>query len=277
MYKIFFLLFLSLNFFKGFSQPLDTAKVSVFYSFSHARDTMFLNKFNTENFVLQLGKNISVYKSIDQAAADSARNAVIEKARINFESTGQMNINMQGVKTATGNLIYKNTVNNTMVFVNPFMRINYFIEEAMPTINWVITEETKQVQTLTCQKATTKFRGRNYEAWFCPEFPYNSGPWKFNGLPGLIIEVYDSKEEVIFLLNKIEINKDQIVLINYPEKYQKTTAKEYTQLREGIKANPEAFLNGQMNTLSAGTTMSIKATTTMGRKTYNNPIELSKD
>jgi GLPGLI family protein len=55
--------------------------------------------------------------------------------------------------------------------------------------------------------------------------------WKFNGLLGLIVEVYDTKKEVIFLLNKIEVNKDEIILINYPEKYQKTTTKEYTQLR----------------------------------------------
>jgi hypothetical protein len=56
---------------------------------------MFLDKYNTENFVLQLGQKISVYKTIDQAAADSARNAVMEKARIDFENGGQMHINKQ--------------------------------------------------------------------------------------------------------------------------------------------------------------------------------------
>jgi hypothetical protein len=95
MNKRFLLLFIFLCFFKGFSQPLDTVKVSVYYSFSHARDTMFLDKYNTENFVLQLGQKISVYKTIDQAAADSARNAVMEKARIDFENGGQMHINKQ--------------------------------------------------------------------------------------------------------------------------------------------------------------------------------------
>lgn len=278
MYKKSLFLFVFLNFFKVFSQPLDTANISIYYSLSHARDTMFLNKFTTENFVLHIGKKMSVYKTMDQAAADSARNAVMEKARINFERTGQMNVNMFGVKTATPTLIYKNAVTNTFIFVDPFMSVNYLIESPkMPVINWTITEETKQVQTLTCQKATAKFRGRDYEAWFCSAIPYNNGPWKFGGLPGLIVEVYDTKKQIIFSLNRIEDNKNEIVLISYPEKYQKTTAKEYTQLREEVKANPCAFLNGQMSQFNGEGKITITKSTTSGRNTYNNPIELSKD
>jgi hypothetical protein len=54
MKKKVFLFLVSFYFFKGFSQPLDTVKASVYYSFAHARDTMFLDKYNTEIFLSAL-------------------------------------------------------------------------------------------------------------------------------------------------------------------------------------------------------------------------------
>ena len=56
-----------------------------------------------------------------------------------------------------------------------------------------------------CQQATVHFRGRNYEAWFTEEIPTSVGPWKFFGLPGLILEVKDSQNRVYFYAQKIEI------------------------------------------------------------------------
>lgn len=42
-----------------------------------------------------------------------------------------------------------------------------------------------------CIKATTRFRGRDYTAWVTKELPINDGPWKFYGLPGLILQIED--------------------------------------------------------------------------------------
>ena len=50
-----------------------------------------------------------------------------------------------------------------------------------------------------CQKATATFRGRDYEAWFTPEIPVNDGPWKFFGLPGLILKVTDAENIFSFV------------------------------------------------------------------------------
>ncbi|RRJ91642.1 GLPGLI family protein [Paenimyroides tangerinum] len=70
----------------------------------------------------------------------------------------------------------------------------YITTEPIPIINWKITEETKSINEIELTKATTTFRGRNYEVWFSYEHPISIGPWKFNGLPGLIFEVIELAE-----------------------------------------------------------------------------------
>lgn len=76
--------------------------------------------------------------------------------------------------------------------------------------SWQITNETKQIQNLNCYKATTSFRGNTFEAWFTPEIPINVGPWKWYGLPGLIVEATDKDQSVFFKLEKIEKLTEEI-------------------------------------------------------------------
>ena len=56
-------------------------------------------------------------------------------------------------------------------------------------IDWKLLDEYQSVLGIRCQKATCEFRGRTYEAFFTSEIPYNDGPYKFDGLPGLILKV----------------------------------------------------------------------------------------
>lgn len=72
-------------------------------------------------------------------------------------------------------------------------------------IKWDLKGEFKTISNYKCQKAVGKFRGRIYEAWFTSEIPLSFGPWKFFGLPGLILEVYDLKYEIYYTAEKIEI------------------------------------------------------------------------
>ncbi|WP_456438988.1 GLPGLI family protein [Psychroserpens sp.] len=57
------------------------------------------------------------------------------------------------------------------------------------TIDWKVEDEYTSVLGYRCQKATCEFRGRSFEAFFTSEIPYNDGPYKFDGLPGLILMV----------------------------------------------------------------------------------------
>lgn|SRR5690606_21381509 len=58
----------------------------------------------------------------------------------------------------------------------------YFVE-------WKLTEKTKNIKGYLCQEAKGYYRGRDYTIYFSSEIPYKSGPYRFDNLPGLVLEV----------------------------------------------------------------------------------------
>ncbi len=114
---------------------------------------------------------------------------------------------------------------------------------------WQITTETKQVQNYTCYKATTTFRGNTFEAWFTPEIPINVGPWKWYGLPGLIVEVYDLEKKEIYLLEKIEKLTEEIPFPS--EKLKTVSLKDFVIEKDDFLGNP---LGGSLDRNTTETT-----------------------
>jgi GLPGLI family protein len=68
---------------------------------------------------------------------------------------------------------------------------NYKYQFPLSKMNWKIEDEVKKIGVYNCQKATLAIGGRKWTAWFTPDIPLNSGPYKFQGLPGLIVSVSD--------------------------------------------------------------------------------------
>ena len=102
---------------------------------------------------------------------------------------------------------FKDYQNNT---ITEYARMPYGImnnrlySEKTPEQNWTIHNDTSTIIGHLCQKATCHFRGRNYTAWFALDIPICNGPWKFGGLPGIILKVYDDKQLYTFECVKIE-------------------------------------------------------------------------
>lgn len=114
-----------------------------------------------------------------------------------------------------------------------------FVKEKITKIPWTIdVNEEKMIIGYNCTKATATFRGRQYTAWFTEEIPFKFGPWKLNGLPGMILEVYDSYNEVSFTVEKIEnFNKpttERFDFLSEKKKYEVIGLKEYV-----LKKNEE--------------------------------------
>ncbi|MBD8081278.1 GLPGLI family protein [Chryseobacterium caseinilyticum] len=93
-----------------------------------------------------------------------------------------------------------------------FQRVEFQIYSFPTTdkVNWKLSQETKKYAEYTIQKATTNFGGREWTAWFTKEIPLSEGPYKFTGLPGLVVLLKDSNDQFDFSLVKS---------INLPETY----------------------------------------------------------
>jgi hypothetical protein len=179
----------------------------------------------------------------------------------------------------------------------------YLIEAPLPAIDWKIITDTASFGGLHCQKATGHFRGRDYIAWFCPDLPVHSGPWKLNGLPGVIVDARDTKNEVVFAFDGVEkttaslkipsiadkdpkdippiardLNDDPNLIVP-PARLVKTTQKEFDKLHETMMKDPAAFAEAMnaANSHSDGPKMDhiVAGPKRAGTgPVMNNPIEL---
>ncbi|MEY3323138.1 MAG: hypothetical protein RLZZ417_2721 [Bacteroidota bacterium] len=90
------------------------------------------------------------------------------------------------------------------------------ISEDIPKLEWILTEVEKIIGGFICKQAFTTFRGRDYEAWYAVNLPFPMGPWKLNGLPGLILEANDKEQEVVFQFYSFQILLDPSIRIDSP-------------------------------------------------------------
>lgn len=65
-------------------------------------------------------------------------------------------------------------------------------------LKWQISSDTQDFNGIKCQKATTEYGGRKWITWFASEYNFHFGPYKFQGLPGLIIKIWDTENNFMW-------------------------------------------------------------------------------
>ncbi len=103
--------------------------------------------------------------------------------------------------------VVKDFEKDSIIFTNFADNKSYKIIEKNINFNWEFSNEEKVIDSIKCKKATANFRGRNFTAWYSESIPIFDGPFKFNGVPGLIIEIYDSEQKYYWLAKSIKLNK----------------------------------------------------------------------
>ena len=74
--------------------------------------------------------------------------------------------------------------------------LSYLLEEPIPELKWKITNDTTTLSGVACKKAIVNYEGKSWIAWFAPSLTFQNGPWKLQGLPGLIIDAFDENKNV---------------------------------------------------------------------------------
>lgn len=158
---------------------------------------------NNEQFILFINskENISLYKSTNQYVLDS----LTKKGKIN-----QNDVNAQlKYDTAIPEIVLKKKSKFQVYEQVIDFKIRY---EEPEDIKWTILNERKTYSGYKTRKAYTIKYGRKWIAWFAEDLPLNFGPYKFSGLPGLIINMYDEKAEYFFTLSQFKKKVKEVVL-----------------------------------------------------------------
>ena len=108
----------------------------------------------------------------------------------------------------------------------------------------VMADSTKTVLGYECMMATTSYHGRDWTAWFTPEIPVHDGPWKFAGLPGVILMASESQGIHSFTANGIEATEQEIPGMPRDDWYHKEDRIKYLQGKYRHLQNPFADLAG---------------------------------
>lgn len=142
------------------------------------------------NYVLDVSDNKSIFRSISERKSDS----LLSNGKFGFGSSYCFEEQFYINKDLKQNEILKQVRNF-------FGRYLIKIEEKL---NWKIIPENSKIGNYTVQKAETEYGDRNWTAWFTTDIPISEGPYIFHGLPGLIIQINDSKNDYNFSLSEVK-------------------------------------------------------------------------
>lgn len=122
----------------------------------------------------------------------------------------------------------------------------YFYEETPEVWNWEISLDTKNILGYECIEATTNYHGRKWTVWFSPEIPVQNGPWKFDGLPGLILEATSDDALYSFVATGIQQTEKLIGTVFLADEYEKTIRKDFLKDKRNFLDNTLSRLNAQL-------------------------------
>jgi len=145
---------------------------------------------------------------------------------------------------------YKNVKEDSFINKTEIMGKRFLIKDKLPTYNWKLTGETKNIGVYTCYKATytrqeerTKMDVVDGEvkekkekvdvittAWYAPAIAVSNGPGNYGGLPGLILEINEGKLTIV--CTEIIMNPTEKMEIKKPKKGKVVTQAAYKKIMD---------------------------------------------
>lgn len=158
-----------------------------YYDYQFQTDSTDLETKMSELMVLDIDKKGSKYYSEYVFQNDSIMDSHFKK---NMAAHDDSPVPMSGKQGIVGYKILKSY---------PDFKLNHIVTLDMTLYNasqqvkidWKILQDKEKIGNWNVQKAETDFAGRHWIAWFSTDIPIQDGPYKFYGLPGLIVKIED--------------------------------------------------------------------------------------
>lgn len=229
------------------AQTIEKSYMDFLYRMSFKRDTT-QQIYTDDLMTLRIGKTSSLFFSNTSYMIDSLLTSSNgESMQWDIISNGSRKYG----KRIVSYTVLKNTQKGKIEFTDNVGGDHYKYMEEIPRFQWKIATDKKKIGGFQCQKAACTFRGRRYEAWFTTDLPISNGPWKFHGLPGLILEVYDTDKEYLFMY--VGHKKSNSVISSLPHDYIRTNRTNYQKACRNFLKDPVAYIaavSGMTITLS---------------------------
>lgn len=238
------------------SIPRDTSLLIVYYSLKFIPDTTSKKQHETVT-VNEFGNNWTTYYSLAHRFQNIVQTKVHNQMSkmpigsgigVNYKYSEQ-ELETKRMAGEVGYMdfeIWIDKLHGELYERRPdYQRENLAYEYCEPFSNmkWVtINQRDSTICGYKCIAASCTFRGRKWLAWFTPHIPINTGPWKFNGLPGLILKIYDQTGS--YSWDCIGIKKAQIPMMYYELQTIVLPKKKYIKWLSNIHKSPYISIAG---------------------------------
>lgn len=238
---------------------LDSAYIKCSYNLTYLKNNNKPKATSTDFQILLIGRYISKYYSQYALDYNNFITDYLKKGHDTYPHPKE--------KGAWSFEVFKNYPRGkeTVTDIASLLRGNFYYEEDLPVFDWKVCDEKQTILSYSCQKATVSFRGRDFIAWFAVNLPVQNGPWKFGGLPGLILKISDTENNFLYECTGLEHLKQKEPIKFYRVEYTKLSR---SDLMKAYKRFHDDFI-GYMNNL--GTEVDIVGGSL---KLVYNPIEL---
>ncbi|MDQ1095779.1 MULTISPECIES: GLPGLI family protein [Chryseobacterium] len=208
------------------------------YEYTFIPDSTDIKSKRSEIMILDIMKNKSEFYSLDRMKLDSVR---VEDHKKKIFKPYQLE------KEMISDRVIKYSDNNDIDYIT-FVGTNRFLVKDDRKLTWKLLPEFSTILDFKVQKATVTFAGRKWIAWFSAEIPIQDGPYKFKGLPGLILRIEDDKAQHIFELKSIGKFTQDFVYpgTDYYQAPPKISYLQYVQAFNNFRKNPIADLIGKI-------------------------------
>ena len=206
------------------AQTLDMANMKISYSLEFVPDSTEARKKWKDKKILLIGETVQHFYSQYSRMQDSVVTNATKDYRPYSPPAGE---------TAERYDIYSNFPESKRTVVENNMTFNmYLYKEDLTEFIWEITGESMTILDYLCYKAVCTYRGRIWEVWFTMDIPINAGPWKFRGLPGLIMKASDERQHYVFECTGIEKLKKPEPILMYEGAYPSAVNPDFKYTRE---------------------------------------------